>query len=54
MDKNRKIKAMTLSLNPTLQPLILHMYTLYEHSSLQSSRENCDTILALKDRKMDE
>ena len=26
MDKNRKIKAMTLSLNPMIQSLILHMY----------------------------
>ena len=26
MDINRKIKAMTLSLNPTIQSLILHMY----------------------------
>ena len=26
IDKNRKIKAMTLSLNPTIQSLILHMY----------------------------
>ena len=24
MDKNRKIRAMTLSLNPTIQSLILH------------------------------
>ena len=53
MDKNRKIKAMTLSLNPTLQSLILHMYTIFEDSSFHSSRENCDSNLALKDRKMD-
>ena len=53
MDKNRKIKAMTLSLNPKIQILILQMYTILEDSSLHSSRENCDTNLALKDRKMD-
>ena len=29
------------------------MYTVFEDSSLQSSAENCDTNLALKDRKMD-
>ena len=51
--KNRKIRAMTLSLNPTIQPFILHMYTIFEDSSLHSSGENCDTNLALKDRKMD-
>ena len=44
---------MTLSLNPTVQPLILHMYTTFEDSSLHSSRGNCDTNLALEDRKMD-
>ena len=44
---------MTLSLNPTTQPLIRHMYTLFDDSSLHSSRENCDTNLALKDRKND-
>ena len=38
MDKNRKIRAMTLSLNPTIQSIF---------------GENCDTNLALKDRKMD-
>ena len=53
MDQNRKIRAMTLSLNPTIQSLIRHMYTIFEDSSLQSSKENCDTNLALKDRKMD-
>ena len=53
MDKNRKKKAMTLSLNPMIQSLILHMYTTFEDSSLHSSRENCDTNLALKDIKMD-
>ena len=55
MDKNRKIKAMTLSLNPTIQSLILcmYMYIIFEYSSLHSSRENCDTNLALNDRKMD-
>ena len=26
MDKNRKIKAMTRTLNPTIQSLILHVY----------------------------
>ena len=51
MDENRKIKAMTLSLNPTIQLLIL--YTMFEDSSLHSSEENCDTNLALKDRRMD-
>ena len=53
MDKNRKIRAMTLSLNPTIQSLILHMCTIFEDSSLHSSRENCDTNLAVKERKMD-
>ena len=53
IDKNRKIKAMTVSLNPTIQSLILHMYTIFEDSSLHSSGENCDTNLAVKDRKMD-
>ena len=53
MDKNRKIRAMTQSLNPTIQSLILHMYITFEDSSLHSSGENCDIYLALKDRKMD-
>ena len=44
---------MTLCLNPTIQSLILHMYTIFEDSSLHSFGENCDTNLALKDRKMD-
>ena len=44
---------MTLSLNPTIQLLILHMYTAFEDSSLLSSGENCDINFALKDRKMD-
>ena len=52
MDKYRKIRAMTLNLNPTIS-LILHMYTIFEVSSLHLSGENCDTNLALKDRKMD-
>ena len=51
--KNRKIRAMNLSLNPTIQALILHMYTIFEDSSLHSSEENWDTNLAGKDRKMD-
>ena len=51
MDKNRKIRAMTLSLNPTIQSLILQMYTIFKDSSLHSSRENCYTNLAVKDRK---
>ena len=51
--KNRKIKAMTLRLNPTIQSLILHMYTIFKDSSLHSSGENCDTNKALKDRKKD-
>ena len=51
--KNRKIKAMTLSLNPTIQSLILQMYIIFEDSSLHSSGENCDTNVALKDRKKD-
>ena len=42
---------MTLSLNPTIQSLILHMYTIFEDSSLHSSGENCDTNLAVKDKK---
>ena len=53
MEENRKIRAMTLSLNPMIQLLILHVYTIFEDSSLNSSEENCDTNLALKDRKMD-
>ena len=53
MDENRKIRAMTLSLNPTIKSLILHMYIVFEDSSLHSSGENCDTNLAVKDRKMD-
>ena len=53
MDKNRKIRAMTLSLNATIQLLILHMYIIFEDSSLHSSGENCDTNQVLKDRKMD-
>ena len=51
MDKNRKIRAMTLSLNPTMQSLILHMYSTFEDSSLHSSRENSDTNEALKTEK---
>ena len=50
MDKNRRIKAMTLSCNTMIQSLILHMYTIFEDSSLHSSGENCDTNLALKDK----
>ena len=42
---------MTLSLNPTIQSLILHMYTIFEDFSLHSSGENCDTNLALDNRK---
>ena len=53
MDKNRRIRAMTLNLNPTIQSLILHMYTMFKDSTLHSSGENCDTNLALKERKMD-
>ena len=53
MDQNRKIRAMTLSLNPTIQSLILHMYVIFEDSSLHSSGEKCDTNSAVKDRKMD-
>ena len=53
MDKNRKLKAMTLSLDPTIQSLILHTYSIFKDSSLHSSGENCGTNLALKDRKMD-
>ena len=51
MDKNRKISIMTLSVNPSIQSLILHMYTIFEDSGLHDSGENCDTSLALKDRK---
>ena len=51
MDKNIRIRAMTLSLNTMIQSLILHMYTMFEDSSLHSSWENYDTNLALKDRK---
>ena len=49
--KNRKIRAMTLSLSPTIQSLILHMYIIFEDSGLHSSGENCDIHLAVKDRK---
>ena len=41
--KNIKKRAITLSLKPTIQSLILHMYTIFEDSSLHSSLENCDT-----------
>ena len=51
--KNRKIRAMALSFKPTIQSLILHMYTIFEDSSLHSSGENCDTNLAVKDREKD-
>ena len=51
MDKNKKIKAMTLSLNPTIQSLILHMYTIFEDSRLLSSGENCDKKFGLKRQK---
>ena len=44
---------MTLGLNPTIQSLILHMYTMFEDSSLDSSWETYYTNLALNDRKMD-
>ena len=46
MDENRKIRAMTLSLNPTIQSLILHVYTPFKDSSLHGSGENLDTNLA--------
>ena len=42
---------MTLSLNPTIQSLILHMYTIFKDSSLHSSGENCETNLTVKVRK---
>ena len=48
--KNIKIRAMTLSLDPTIQSLILHMYTIFEDSSLHSSRENCDTNLVVREK----
>ena len=48
MDENRKISAMTLSLTPTIQSLILHMYIMFEDSSLHGSGKICDTNLALK------
>ena len=51
MDKNRKIRAMTLSLNPMMQSLILLMYIIFEESSLHSSGENCDTNFTLKTEK---
>ena len=44
---------MTLSLNPAIQSLILHKYTVFQDSGLHSFGENCDTNLAVKDRKMD-
>ena len=49
MDKNRKNRAMTLSLDPLIQSFIQNMYIIFEDSSLPSSWENCDTYLALKD-----
>ena len=51
MDKNRKIRAMTLSLNPTTQSRILHMHTIFEDSSSHSSGENYETNLAVKRQK---
>ena len=33
---------MTLSLCPRIQSFILHMYTIFEDSSLHSPGENCD------------
>ena len=39
---------MTLSLHPTIQSLILHMYTIFEDSRLHSSKENCHINLAVK------
>ena len=42
-----------MSLNPTIQSLSLHMYTIFKDSSLHSSGENCDTDLALNDRTID-
>ena len=44
MDQNRKIRTMTPSLNPTIQSLILHMYTIFEDASLHSSRETVTQI----------
>ena len=44
--KNRKVR-----LDLTIQTLILHMFTIFEDSSSYSSGENCDTNLAVKDRK---
>ena len=46
MEENRKIRGLTVRLNPTIQSLILHMYTIFEDSSLQSSGENRDSNLA--------
>ena len=34
MDKNRRIRAMSLILNPMMQSLILHMYTVFEDSNV--------------------
>ena len=51
MDKNRKIIAVTLSLHPMIQSLILHMYTIFEGSSWHNFGENCDTNLAKKTEK---
>ena len=48
--KNIKIRAMTLSLDPTIQSLILHMYTIFEDSSFHSSGENCDTDLVVREK----
>ena len=42
---------MTLSLNPTIQSLIQHMYTIFEDSSLHSSGENCHIKLSSKRQK---
>ena len=41
--KNRKIRAMSLSLNSMIQSLIFHMYTKCQNSSFNSFGENSDT-----------
>ena len=41
--KNRKIKAMAMSLNSTIQSLILYKYATFEDSGFHSSGENFDT-----------
>ena len=42
---------MSSFLNPTILSIILQKHSMIEDSNWNSSWENCDTNLALKDRK---